>query len=389
LLKEWPAAGPPLLWKTNGIGQGYTAPVIHQGVIYIAGELEDELRISALDPEGRRLWFAKNGEAWKGPYPGARASCTIRDGRLFHLNAHGRLAAFDARTGKELWQLQIRERFGGKVNTWAFSEAVLVHSNRVLVTAGGTKALMAALDVRTGDTVWASEPLLLGPDHSTPDHVRVPEPPGEADSASYASPIIISFAGRPLVIGCSQRHVFGLDANSGRLLWSRPLRTRYGVIAATPVLVGDSVFVTAPDTGDARLYRLLTRSPWVEERWSTRLDTCHGGVIYRGDCLFGSWYRNSKGYACVDADTGQVRFSTDQLAKGSILWADERLYCLAEDGQMALLKPGQTSFEFAGRFRLISERKSDVWTHPVVSSRRLYLRSHDIFYCYDVQRRPQ
>jgi outer membrane protein assembly factor BamB len=247
---------------------------------------------------------------------------------------------------------------------------------------------MAALDARTGETVWASEPLLLGRT-SEPAHQRVAEPRGTADNASYASPILVNLGGQRQVIGCSLRHAFGVDADTGELLWTRPLQTRYSVIAATPVLAGDAVFVTAPDTEDARLYRLRVTGNRadVESVWSTQLDTCHGGLVFLDGSLFGSWYRNSKGWACVDARTGQVRYQTDVLAKGAILYADARLYCLSEEGDMALLKPTPNAFEFAGRFRLVPERKSDVWTHPVILDRKLYLRYHETLFCYDIAAR--
>jgi hypothetical protein len=88
----------------------------------------------------------------------------------------------------------------------------------------------------------------------------------------------------------------------------------------------------------------------------------------------------------VDASTGTVRYESNELAKGSVLYADERLYVLSEEGEMALLRPTSTAFEIAGRFRLIPERKSDVWTHPVIHQGHLYLRYHDVLSCFDIRR---
>ena len=68
-----------------------------------------------------------------------------------------------------------------------------------------------------------------------------------------------------------------------------------------------------------------------------------------------------------------------------MLWADERLYCLSQDGTLALLQPTADHFEVAGRFRLVPDRRTDVWTHPVILDRKLYLRYHDILFCYDVR----
>jgi outer membrane protein assembly factor BamB len=387
LLQSWPAGGPKLLWKTQGLGRGYAAPILTGGRLFLGGDADNSLCLFALDMAGHPLWRATNGAAWKGPNPGSRASCAYRDGRLFQLNAHGRLACWDAASGKELWSVDIRARFGGKVNTWAYSECVLVDGARVIVTPGGTKALMAALDAKTGATVWTTPPLLLGPS-ANPAQQRVAEPPGEADLASYASPILFTLGGRRQLVNCSMRHVFGVEADTGALLWTRPLRTVYSVIAATPVLVNDAVFVTAPDTEEAALHRIRYGPAGLEidNLWTTKLDTCHGGLVYVDGAIYGAWYRrNSRGFGCVDAQTGQVRYLTKDLAKGSILYADHRLYCLSEEGEMALLKPTPAGFEFTGKFRLVTQHSNDVWPHPVILDRKLYLRYHDTLWCYDVQ----
>jgi len=388
LLTRWPEGGPRLLWTASGLGRGYSAPIITGGRIYLAGDVVDQLRIFALDFHGRLLWQATNGQAWKGPYPGARASCTFSQGRLYHLNAHGRLACLDANTGAELWAVNVLERFAGQNITWALSENVLVDGPHVLVTAGGANGLMAALDKRTGATVWATEPLRLGPS-TDPAHQRVAEPAGEVDSASYASPILFSLAGRRYVVSCSLRHVFGVDPDQGRLLWTWPMPTRYQVIALTPVLVDDAVFVTAPDCEATGLYRIQPQTTGVriDRLWSGGMDTCHGGVVLLDGRLYGSWYRTHKGWACVDARSGAVLYHFKDLAMGSVLGAQGQLYCLSQEGEMALITPTEAGLQFAGRFRLVPRRVNDAWTHPVIHDGRLYLRYHDTLYCYDIRAR--
>jgi outer membrane protein assembly factor BamB len=388
LLQSWPSAGPPLVWQATGLGRGYSAPILVDGRIILTGDGEDQLEIHALDLQGRPLWRTQNGESWKRPYPGARASLTYSQGRLYHMNAHGRVACLDAATGAEVWAFNVFERFGGRNITWALSECLLVDGPHVIVTPGGTQALMAALDKNTGATVWTTEPLRLGPSPS-PAQQRVAEPAGETDRASYASPILVTLNGRRQIIGCSMRHLFGVDADNGRLLWTQPLPTRFEVIAVTPVLVGDAVFVTAPDTPDGGfLVRLSTRDDEIDATmvWRTLLDTGHGGVVKVGDALYGSWYRRNKGWACVDAASGEVRYSLPDLAKGSVLWADQRLYCLSEAGEVALLDPTPDGFRYEGRFRLVEGRVNDAWTHPVILNGRLYLRYQETLYCFDIRR---
>ncbi|MCX8109246.1 MAG: PQQ-binding-like beta-propeller repeat protein, partial [Verrucomicrobiae bacterium] len=386
-LAEWPEAGPRLLWRVDGLGYGYSAPIITGGRIYLAGDVGDELRIFALDTNGKRLWESGNGRSWKDPYPGARASCTYSEGRLYHMNAHGRIACLDAETGKELWAVNVLDRFEGKNITWAISENVLVNENVVMVTPGGRKAFMAALDKKTGKTVWASEPLKLGPSEN-PRMQRLVRPVGETDPASYGSPVLIRWQGKRLLITSSQRHFAGVDRDSGQLVWTRPFPTRYEVIPGTPLLVGDAVFMTAPDTDAGGLYRLkLTETGWdVDRVWRTELDTCHGGWVLVDGLILGSWYRSERGWAAIDAGTGQVLWKWKDIPKGSVIWADDRCYCLGEDGTMVLLEAKRSGPVVKGRFRLVEQRVNDAWTHPVILDGRLYLRYHESLYCYDIRR---
>lgn len=388
LLTSWPAGGPNRLWQASDLGKGYSAPIIADERIYLTGDVGNDLMIFALGLDGRSLWTATNGRSWKTPYPGARGACTFSEGRVYHLNAHGRLACFEAATGKEVWAVEVFEQFGGKNITWALSECLLVDGPRVIVTVGGSEALMAALDKRTGATVWKAPPLKFGAS-SDPAHERVTEPAGGFDNASYAAPILFEFGGRRLIVGCSTRHLFGVDADSGELLWTRALPTEYAVIAATPVLVGDAIFITAPSAETGGLFHLRSDAGkvTVERAWTTKLDTCHGGLVRVGDDLIGSWYRRGKGWVGLDARTGVVRHETKDLTMGAVLSAEGRLYCLGQDGEMALLKYGPTGFEFAGRFQLVTERVSDVWAHPVILDGRLYLRYHEHLWCYDIRSR--
>jgi outer membrane protein assembly factor BamB len=378
LLQSWPEGGPKLLWSVTNLGRGFSSPSISRERLYITGDVGEELHLFAFDLNGAPLWKATNGAAWKTPYPGARATPTYSSGRVYHENAHGRLACFDGESGKELWSVDLLQRFGGKNIEWGLSECLLVDNRAVYATAGGREALMVALDKRTGDLLWKSKPLY--------------DSEGEKplENASYVSPILVEFAGRRLLISCSLRHLFCIDAADGALQWTRRMPTAYSVLAMMPVLVDDTVFMTAPHGKGGRLFRLLrpsspTGSVDVEEVWNTQLDTCQGGVVYQQGKLFGSFYSGRKGWGAVDAKTGQVAYQGPEFVKGAVTYADERLYVLSEDGWMRLLEAGDGGFKLHGQFRFTPAKANDAWAHPVIHNSRLYLRYHQTFSCYDIR----
>jgi outer membrane protein assembly factor BamB len=387
LLTSWPEAGPPLLWRVSGLGRGYSSPIIANGTLYVTGDAES-LTISALGLDSQRQWTASNGRPWTGPFPGARASCTFAGGRLYHLNANGRVACLDpAAGGKELWSVEVLERFHAPNIQWGLSECLLVDADRVLVTPGGPETLMVALDRNTGATVWQTEPLRFQRTHKMGGEALDPPQP-DTDKAGYASPVLFELDGRRLVAGASARHAFLVDATAGKLLWTEPVFARYEVIGAMPAFWHDSVFFCSPDEFGGRLFRIVTTPETCrgEARWENPSDNCHGALIAVGDRLYGSGYRRYRPWACIDLPTGRTLYEKADLGIGSGVYADGHLYALAQDGTVALLKPTPAGFEEAGRFRLVTQPVQDVWAHPVIHGGRLYLRYHDTLWCYDLRR---
>ena len=100
LLQAWPAGGPKLLWKADGLGRAGPLRSSRAAPSIITGDAGEELRLFALDLDGKPKWTATNGKAWTGQYPGARSSFAFSDGSLFHMNSHGRVVCLDAATGR-------------------------------------------------------------------------------------------------------------------------------------------------------------------------------------------------------------------------------------------------------------------------------------------------
>jgi outer membrane protein assembly factor BamB len=368
LLSRWPQGGPKLLWKIDGLGTGWSSPIIVGRQLFITGDVGDDLSVFAFDLKGNPEWGTRNGRAWKGPYPGARACCAFSEGRLYNMNAHGRLVCLDAASGTELWDVNILERFAAKNITWALSECVLVDGPRVIVTPGGKKALMAALDKRDGRTVWTTEP--------------------RGDRTSHCSPILFRHAGRRVIVNCSAAHGFGVDADTGKLLWTVPLKNQYGTNISTPVYGSGRVFFVTPYTEHGRVYRLGADGPAMtaEHVWTSSLEPVTGSGVLVDGTLFAAGYKKSKWWFGLDWLTGRTKHQLKDLSTGAAIHADGRLYCLDERGNVALLKPN--GLEITGRFQLpVAKIRRDAWTHPVLNDGRLYLRYHDQLWCYDVKQR--
>lgn len=368
LLQSWPEGGPALLWKFDGLGLGWSSPIIVGDRVYITGDLDGDLVVFALDHSGAVQWRTKNGAAWEGSYPGSRACAAYSEGRLYLLNAHGRLASFEADTGHEIWAIDILKRFNAENITWAISECLLIDESRIIVTPGGKKALMAALDKKTGDTVWITDPV-------------------KDEQASYSSPILFAHAGRRLIANCSSRHGFGVDADTGELLWAVPLSNRYQVNSATPIYGPGGVFYVTSYAEDGRFYRLEPEGPGIaaQHAWTVPIDTVTGSGVLVDGVLYAAGYQKAKWWFAFDWETGNTNYEHKDLTTGAAIHVGQRLYVQDERGNVALLKPTPDGLETTGKFLLTDRRPRDAWAHPVLLDGRLYLRYHDTLWCYDVK----
>ncbi len=371
LQQSWPKGGPELLWKVDGLGKGWSSPIIVAERLYITGDVGDDLIVFAFDRNGKEQWRANNGKAWKRSFPGARAACTFSQGRIYNLNAHGRLACLDAASGDEVWTVNILERFEGKNITWALSECVLVDGPRVIVTPGGKKALMAALDKTNGSTIWTTPPLA-------------------DDKATHSPPILFHHAGRRIIANCSSAHGFGVDADTGALLWTVPLKNRFGTNISPPIYDSGRIFYVTPYGEHGRAYRLVANEKGIaaNHAWTNlSLDTVTGSGVLVDGVLFSAGYKKSKWWFAVDWKTGKTKYELKDFTTGAAIHADNRLYCLDEQANVGLLKIEPNTLKIMGRFSLTEKQVKDAWTHPVLFDGRLYLRYHETLFCYDIKER--
>ena len=117
--------------------------------------------------------------------------------------------------------------------------------------------------------------------------------------------------------------------------------------------------------------------------WQTTImDNHHGGVISHGDYIYGSGDK-SRGWFCLDIMTGEEQWKA--RGKGSIVFADNMLYCLEEKGAIKLVKVVPEQFDEVSSFEVPEGGKGMHWAHPVVCGGRLYVRHWDKLFAYDIK----
>ncbi len=334
LLQQWPASGPELAWKADGLGQGFSSVSIQNGLIFTMGERQDQECVFALDlDDGKEVWCTPIGKtADNAGYPGPRCTPTA-DGKLVYaIGSHGDLACYDSATGQLKWRKNLQTDFGGKMmSIWGYSESPLVDGDKLACTPGGNNAVMVALNKQTGEEIWRC---------ALPEFGKKGK-----EGAGYSSIVLSHGGGKKQYVQFVGRGLIGVDPDSGKFLWGYNKIANEVANITTPVVHDDGVFVTAAYESGAAKVRLVkskggVRADEVYYIPAKDFQNHHGGVVLVGNYLYGGNGQQNGFPTCLDWKTGHIVWGGKQRGPGAgsaaVTYADNRLYFRYEDGTMAL-----------------------------------------------------
>jgi outer membrane protein assembly factor BamB len=370
LLQQWPAGGLKPLWTARSLGGGYSAPAVARGRIYLLGTRgNDEYVLALSEKDGKPVWSRKIGRI--GPnrgqqWPGPRSTPTVDGNRLYALGSDGDLACLDADEGTVVWHKNLRTDFGGSPGNWAYAESPLVDGDRVIATPGGRRATLVALKKTDGSEIWRCAL-------------------AEGDRAAYASPVVGEVGGAREYIQFVQGGVVGVDAKTGDFLWRYSRSSNRIANIPSPIFHDGYVWSASGYGAGGGLAKLrsagdkVTAEPvFFVKEFANQI----GGAVIVGGHIYGT---GNRGLLCVDFRTGKVKWREESTGKGSICYADNRLYVRGQSGTMYLVEASPQAYTEHGRFRQTERSSKPAWPYPVVANGRLYLRDVDVLLCYDVK----
>ena len=367
LFKEWPAEGPKLLWQAEGLGLGFSSVSVSQGMVFATGILGDKKvgAVSAFDDAGKLRWQTNYGAEFDDQsYAGTRSTPTIDGDHAYEFTGMGVLFCLDTKTGAILWSRELAKEYGGVSPRCGFAEAPFIHKETVLCTPGGKDAALVALDKHTGKTVWTST--------------------GYSDLSAYCSPILIKRGDLSLVVTITARNVVGLDADTGKQIWSQPFDTTAEDPnhSVAPVCGDNWLYITSGHREGGQMYTLSADGREAAPSWTDSvLNTLHGGLLSIDGYIYGSSSRGK--WVCLEAKSGQVRYEATGVGMGSAAYADGMLYCYGEKGTVALVRATPTAHEIVSKFK-ITQGEGPHWAHPAISGGRLYIRHGDVLMVYAI-----
>lgn len=348
-----PTSWPPALkqqWKVD-VGEGYATPLVIGDTVYIFTRRDGQEVAAALDAaSGKERWRSGYAAAYTPSQPtkvhgsGPKATPLYLDGRLFTQGITGIVSAFDAASGKRLWQT--REPAEHPFYSAASSPA---GERGLMVVHPGNYEALTAYDINDGAVTWIT-----------------------GDGGFFMSPLIATVAGTRQVVTVAQGGVIGVSIRDGRLLWRYPWGGG-GNGGSMPVQYGQTIIVAG--VGVTAIRPTYRDDTWtVETLWETKdVATYLSNPVVIGDTLFGFSTRNSGQFYALDAREGKVLWlgPPREATNSAVVKANNLLFFLNDDGELIVARASRERFDVVARYT-VSETAT--WAQPAISGNRIFIK---------------
>jgi len=423
LLEKWPDAGPPVLWSAE-VGTGYSSPSIRGDLLVLHHRIDDEEIVEAMSAStGTPRWNYRYSSNFRDPYGynnGPRCSPILTEDLCFTLGAAGKLLCLKMSTGDVVWEHDLKAEYKIPDGFFGVGATPIVEGDKLIVLVGGQPdAGVVAFSTKTGKELWRSVGKATWDEAETgwaadPTYQWT----GEEMVSTYSSPVAATIHGKRHLLCLMRQGLVSLDPETGAEnfhYWFRS-RTHDSVNAARPVVVGNTIMLSAAYRVGAALLTVNPDGKSYDETWrDARNLMTHWStsIHYEGHYFgFSGRHENEGELRCLDAKTGKVVWSTtgyDDLSnlgrglngeiidrttkkvvpfpvygRGSAILADGKFIVLAErGGTLSLVEANTKEFREISRCT-VPKISYPSWAAPVLSRKRLYIRSEDALVCLDL-----
>jgi outer membrane protein assembly factor BamB len=352
----WPQAGPKMLWRAEA-GQGYAGPAVADGKVLLFERVGDEERLRAFDlTSGKRLWSAEFAATYRGGIDadkGPRCVPTIAEGRVYAFGADSDLHCVKL-DGTKLWSRSLADDFKIPDSFFGAGSSPIVAGGKVWLNLGGKDAGLVALDPESGKTLYR----------------------GTDEQASYSSPTLAKIDGRESLIFITRYNCLGVDPKTGDSQFSFPFGKRGPTVnAATPLVFGSQVFVSASYGVGAKVVELAKSAPAVVWENDSSMSSQYTTCVYHQGYLYGVAGREDVGDAslrCISAKTGEVQWDQEGFGIAHIILAGDQLLIVRQTGEVLLAPASPKKFEPSGKAQLV---RGTIRALPALSDGKLLIRT--------------
>lgn len=360
--KNWKAKPPQELWRVSLANRGFSGPSVAEGKVFIVDRKDKQDVVRAINlADGKDVWQFPYEENTGENYGFARATPTYEGGKLFTLSAGGQVYCLNAADGKPVWNVNILKQHHGQMPQWHYAMSVLIDDGAAIVCPGGKTASVMALDKADGKPVWASG----------------------GDIPGYATPVVAVIQNVKQYVIFGGTMAFGVEAKTGKQLWQVPWKTQYDVNAATPIVLGNSVFITSNYRRGCALIDVTPDGAKI--RWENKEIQSHFNTpcFYQGS-LYGTSDPNK--LVCLDPQTGAARWTQTGFGKGGVVGVDGTLIGIdGVTGEIIMVALDPTAYKELGRMAILKGGDKQYWTAPIVAAGKLIVRDKSSLVCLDLK----
>jgi outer membrane protein assembly factor BamB len=381
LAHDWSASPPRQLWK-RPVGAGWSGFAAVNGyAVTMEQRGGEELVVCYSINTGEPVWGnskpCRHEQAMGGIGP--RSTPTIHRGRVYALGATGVLRCLDGSHGKLLWSDDLRKRYGVTVQEdedlvmWGRAGSPLIVDSLVVVPAGGKiPKNLIAFDAETGSVAWES--------------VNKKED-GSPDQIGYASPSLVTLAGRRQIVIVNESTVSGHDPATGQRLWSFPWpgHSNGDACNSQAAVVNDKQLLLSKGYSVGAELIELTESPGNDELaaksiWKIprALQTKFTNVVVHNGHAYGL---SEEILECVEVATGKRKWKSGRFGHGQIFGVGDLLLVLAEEGELNLVELNPNKFVSHGSLQAIEGK---TWNNLCLYGKRLLVRNAQEAACFEL-----
>lgn len=347
-------------WRVSDLGESYSGPIVGKDRVFVTGTVGKKFEVvRALDrATGRQLWQAQWEGAMTVPFFAARNGSWIRstpcldEDTLYVAGMRDVLVALDVASGKERWRVDFPKSLGTPLPAFGFVCSPMVQGDAVYVQAG---ASFAKLDKRTGKILW-----------------RTLTDDGGMMGSAFSSPISTRLGGSEQLVVQTRTRLAGVDANDGKVLWSKEIPSFRGMNILTPLPFNDGIF-TSTYGGNTQWFPIVSEGGQLRpgNGWGFRYE----GHMTSPVLIDGHAYLLGKDqrFLCVDLATGKECWRSEKRfgTYWNLVAHHDRILALDNRGILYLIKADPKEFHILDERRL---EHGETWAHLAVCGEEVYIR---------------
>ena len=376
-------------WKTAIHGKAWSSPVILGSQVWVTTATEDGRQLFAVCVDrqtGKILRDLKVFEVEKPQFchqfnSYASPTPVIEEGKVYVTFGAPGTACLDTETGRVLWE---RRDFECNHYRSAGSSPILYQNLLILHFDGSDQQYVAALDKRTGQTVWRVNRSIdfkdLGPDG---------KPQTEGDlRKGFSTPHVALLDGQPTLLSLGAKAAYAYEPLTGKELWRVEERQNHS--ASTRPLIGHGLVFAPSGFSSGQLLAIRPGKPGevidaneaapgsstLKVVWKSKRNVPKKpSLLLVDDLLFSI---DDGGIAsCYEAKTGAEiwRERVEGNYSASPVYADGRIYCFSEEGKAAVFA---ASREF--KVLAVNRLESGFMASPAAAGKALFLRTKKHLY---------